>query len=349
MMYVRPVRLSDIDGLVDLYSHAGDRLHGMSSIRPERSFVAPRVERARQAWENATPMPAENDYLFVIVDGETDAVLGTSTVFSAVGLSEPFYSYRVGTTVAASRELGVYRRTHTLYLSNDYTGVAEVASLYLHQDHVGSGNGRLLSLSRMLFMAQHPDRFPERVMAEMRGFQNEDGSSPFWEGLGRHFFTLPFPEADRLSATGNRAFIAELMPRHPIYAPLLPDSARAVIGEVHPSTLPARRLLESEGFRYQGYVDIFDAGASLDARIADLRAVRQSAIEVIAPLPDAPLGEDPLLIATTGVETFRCVTTDRYLLADGVLRVNPIVLTTLEVDPHTEVRVTPLRPGRTVL
>lgn len=349
MMYVRAVLMSDIEGLVALYSHAGDRLNGMSSIRPEHEFVAPRVERARQAWENAEPMPAENDYLFVLVDGATETVLGSASVFSAVGLSEPFYSYRVGTTVASSRELGVYRRTHTLYLSNDYTGSAEVASLYLHEDHVGAGNGRLLSLSRMLFMAQHPDRFPDRVMAEMRGFQNDDGSSPFWEGLGRHFFQLPFPEADRLSATGNRAFIAELMPRHPIYAPLLPDSARKVIGEVHPSTLPARRLLESEGFRYQGYVDIFDGGASLDARIKDLRAVRQSALEVIAPMEDPPPGPDPLLIASTGVESFRCVATTHYLLSHGTLKVDPAVLDTLGLDGGTEVRITPLRPGRTVL
>lgn len=349
MMYVRPVELSDIDGLVALYSHAGDRIQGMTTIRPERHFVGPRVERARQAWENAAPMPAENDYLFVLVDSETETVLGSSTVFSAVGLTEPFYSYRVGTTVAASRELGVYRNTHTLYLSNDYTGVAEVASLYLHEDHVGGGHGRLLSLSRMLFMAQHPDRFPERVMAEMRGFQNEDGSSPFWEGLGRHFFTLPFPEADRLSASGNRTFIGDLMPRHPIYVPLLPAEARAVIGEVHPSTIPARRLLESEGFRYQGYVDIFDGGASLDARIMDLRAVQQSAIETIAAVDHAPLGPDPLLIATTGVTSFRCITTDHYGLNHGLLQVEPAVLTTLGINSHTEVRVTPLRPGRTVL
>ena len=169
------------------------------------------------------------------------------------------------------------------------------------------------------------------------------------EGLGRHFFQLPFPEADRLSATGNRAFIGDLMPRHPIYVPLLPESARAVIGEVHPSTLPARRLLESEGFRYQGYIDIFDAGASLDARISDLRAVRQSALETITVTDDLPLGEDPLLIATTGIRSFRCVIVDRYLLEHGVLKAGSEVLSTLGIEPDTEVRVTPLRPGRTVL
>ena len=78
-------------------------------------------------------------------------------------------------------------------------------------------------------------------------------------------------------------------------------------------------------------------------------AVRQSALETITVKDDLPLGEDPLLIATTGVETFRCVVVDRYLLEHGVLKASPTVLRTLGVGPHSEVRVTPLRPGRTVL
>ncbi len=348
MMYVRPVADDDVDALIELFSGAGDRLHGMSSIRPEREFVAPRVARARKAWTDADPLPAENDYLMVLVDGATDAIVGTSTIYSAVGLSEPFFSYRIGTTVASSRELGVYRRSRTLYLSNDYTGVAEVASLFLHHDYIGAGNGRLISLARMLFMAQHRDRFPDRVMAEMRGFQNEDGSSPFWEGLGRHFFTLPFPEADRLSATGNKVFIAELMPRHPIYVPLLPDAAKDAIGQVHPSTVPARRLLESEGFRWQGYVDIFDAGATLEARIGDLRAVEQSALEIVAEGINLP-EDDPLLIATTGVETFRCVMLPRYRVEEGRLEIDANTMEVLGVRSGDTVRITPLRPGRTVL
>jgi arginine N-succinyltransferase len=57
--------------------------------------------------------------------------------------------------------------------------------------------------------------------------------------------------------------VAELMPRHPVYVNLLPER-RAAIGEVHDDTQPARVLLEQEGFRYEGYVDIFDAGPTLE-------------------------------------------------------------------------------------
>ena len=54
------------------------------------------------------------------------------------------------------------------------------------------------------------------------------------------------------------------MPRHPVYVNLLPPSARDAIGAVHADTAPARAMLEQEGFRYEGYVDIFDAGPTVE-------------------------------------------------------------------------------------
>lgn len=41
------------------------------------------------------------------------------------------------------------------------------------------------------------------------------------------------------------------MPKHPLYVDFLAEDAQKVIGEVHPQTVPARRVLESEGLRYQ--------------------------------------------------------------------------------------------------
>lgn len=55
---------------------------------------------------------------------------------------------------------------------------------------------------------------------------------------------------------GQKAFIAELMPRHPLYVDMLPDDAKAAIGIVHPNTRPAYNLLLEEGLRYKGYIDI---------------------------------------------------------------------------------------------
>ncbi len=111
---------------------------------------------------------------------------------------------------------------------------------------------------RFLFIAAFRERFSRRLIAE-RGFSDENGRSPFWESR----------------PPSSPSFIAELMPKHPLYVDFL-GRRRRVIGEVHPQTLPARRLLEAEGLSYQGYVDIFDGGPTLEAEIDHIRAVKQS-------------------------------------------------------------------------
>lgn len=66
------------------------------------------------------------------------------------------------------------------------------------------------------------------------------------------------------------------MPKYPIYVSLLSKQAQAVIGRVHEKTKPALALLQSEGFSNRGYVDIFDAGPTVEARVEHIRSVRNS-------------------------------------------------------------------------
>jgi arginine N-succinyltransferase len=169
-------------------------------------------------------------------------------------------------------------------------------------------NGKFLSKSRFLFIAQFQQLFTEKIIAEMRGFQLDDGTSPFYEGLGRHFFKMDFDHVDGLTAIGKKSFIAELMPRQPLYVDYLPQDARDVIGQVHRSTLPARKLLEQEGMHYEGYVDIFDAGPVLQGRVSELRAVRDSVSTVAE--EGAPEGEcDITLVSNTKLDDFRMILT----------------------------------------
>ena len=153
-----------------------------------------------------------------------------------------------------------------------------LCTLFLNPDFRGGGNGTLLSKSRFLFMAEHRERFNERGIAEMRGWSDEQGHSPFWEALGRKFFDMEYARADHLTAVSTKAFIAELMPRYPVYTTLLPEEAQRVIGMVHPNTEPALRMLKAEGFRYQGYVDMFDGGAAVDVLFEDIKAIKRSRV-----------------------------------------------------------------------
>ena len=306
MMVLRAMRSDehDFDALCRIAELSGP---GFTSLTTDRDLLHNKINRSEEAFTQALDAPLDELYLFSLEDTATNAVGGCCGLESAVGMREPFYNYRVGTVVHASRELGVYRKTPTLYLSNDYTGCSELCTLFLNPDFRGGGNGTLLSKARFLFMAEHPHRFNERVLAEMRGWSDEQGESPFWDALGRKFFDMDYARADHLTAVSTKAFIAELMPRYPVYTTLLPEAAQRVIGRVHPNTEPALRMLKAEGFRYQGYVDIFDGGAAVDVLFEDIKAIKRSRLAELK--VGAPAGDTRVLVSNRKLAEFRCTLT----------------------------------------
>ena len=116
--------------------------------------------------------------------------------------------------------------------------------------------------------------------------------------------------------------LSSLMPRQPMYVAYLPDEAQHVIGKVHLSTAPARRLLEQEGMYFEGYIDIFDGGPVLQARVSELRAVRDSALAAIDPAPaegGAHEGAaEPFLVSNTQLRDFRIIVSTAQPLNDRI-------------------------------
>ncbi|KFC89785.1 arginine N-succinyltransferase [Leclercia adecarboxylata] len=301
MMVIRPIERGDLSALMQLAGKTGG---GLTSLPVDEKTLSARIERSLQTWQGTLPK-GEQGYVFVLEEAATGTVAGICAIEVAVGLNDPWYNYRVGTLVHASKELNVYNALPTLFLSNDHTGSSELCSLFLDPDWRKEGNGYLLSKSRFLFMAAFRDRFNEKVVAEMRGVIDETGFSPFWQSLGERFFSMEFSKADYLCGTGQKAFIAELMPKHPIYTHFLSPEAQAVIGQVHPQTAPARAVLEKEGFRYRNYVDIFDGGPTLECDIDRVRAIRKSRLVEVAEGQPAP-GEWPAcLVANEQYDQFR--------------------------------------------
>ncbi len=296
MLVVRAIKPDDLDPLLEMAAQVGS---GMTTLKPDRKLLGDRVDTACASFAETIP-PEQRDYLFVLEDTSRGCMAGVCAIKGAVGLTEPFYNYRIGTLVHSSRELNILTRMETLYLSNDLTGHSELCSLFLHPDYRKGNNGKLLSKSRFLFIAQFPHLFTDKIIAEMRGYQYPQGGSPFYEALGRHFFKMEFDDCDELTAKGQKSFIAELMPRQP--------EARDAVGRVHDNTAPARRLLEQEGMYFDGYVDIFDAGPVLRARVRELRAMRESALSVIDGNPGvATVGGDPYLVSNTVLRDFRMI------------------------------------------
>ncbi|NQY37384.1 MAG: arginine N-succinyltransferase [Alteromonadaceae bacterium] len=273
MIIIRPIQSSDFDSLHRMAIESG---HGFTSLPVNDELLKKRISRAEMSFEKTVTQPGDEGYLFVMEDIETGEVVGTTGIEAAVGLDDAFYHYHLGKVVHSSRELNIYNTVETLSLCNDYTGTSEICTLFLNENYRKNGNGRFLSRVRFLFIAEHLERFAETIIAEMRGVSDENGRSPFWNWLEEHFFSLDFPTADYLTGIGKKVFIAELMPKHPIYVNLLSKEAQQVINKVHEKTVPALRLLEAEGFTRRGYVDIFDGGPTVEAPKALIKSVRQS-------------------------------------------------------------------------
>jgi arginine N-succinyltransferase len=273
MIIIRPIQTSDYDSLHRIAIESG---HGFTSLPINEGLLKQRISHSELSFNKEVSQAGDEGYLFVMEDTETGEVVGTSGIEAAVGLEDAFYHYHLGKVVHNSRELGIYNTVETLSLCNDYTGTSEICTLFLGENYRKNKNGRFLSRCRFLFMAEHQERFAETVIAEMRGISDDEGSSPFWQWLEEHFFSMDFPTADYLTGIGKKVFIAELMPKHPIYVSLLSKEAQKVINEVHPKTLPALRLLEAEGFARRGYVDIFDGGPTVEAQTATVKTIRNS-------------------------------------------------------------------------
>ncbi|MBR8076910.1 arginine N-succinyltransferase [Burkholderia cenocepacia] len=339
MIVVRVVQTGDVDALVSLAQETGP---GLTTFKPDRDALAARIERSRRTLEGRAA-PGEAGYFFVMEESKTGDIAGVCGIETQVGLEQPFYNYRVSTVVHASQELGVWTRMSALNISHDLTGYAEVCSLFLSPRYRTGGVGGLLSRSRFMFIAQFRNRFPERICAELRGHFDEDGTSPFWRAVGSHFYQIDFNAADYLSSHGRKSFLAELMPRYPVYVDLLPQDAQDAVGLTHRDTLPARKMLEAEGLRYQNHVDIFDAGPVLECHVNDLRTVRESVVVPVAiGVPDARDDAPRSLVSNTSLGDFR-VGVAPGVVANGSFVLSADDAVALDVKAGDPVRVLPLK------
>lgn len=334
MMLFRPVRENDLDDIIRLASRAGV---GMTSLPNDPVRLAARIQRSVETFDGKLSR-GQQGFLFVLEDTHVGRVVGVSAIEVAVGLDEPFYNFRLQRTVRASKELGVYKNQELLNLSYDHTGHSELCTLFLDPEYQKNRNGLFLSKARFLFIAAFRELFSPHLFAELRGRSDEQGNSPFWDALGHHFFDIPFADADRLTGTGMKTFIAELMPAYPIYVSLLPENARAVIGEVHANTSPARAILEKEGFSWRGSVDIFDAGPVLEAETDAIRAVSES--QFIPALQLKASGSSPLIVANNQFAQFRAV----LLSPEDQPELNQSMLDTLAVNDSERVYAVTLYP-----
>jgi arginine N-succinyltransferase len=113
---------------------------------------------------------------------------------------------------------------------------------------------------------------------------------------------------------------------------MLPESARAVIGQPHPSGKGAMRMLENEGFIWDGYVDIFDGGPTVTAKTDQIRAVRDARELTVVGKGEG--GKRELLLLSSGrLENFLACTAEVEIVGDSEVALDDSCRRLLEVDP----------------
>ncbi len=329
---IRAARETDLQHLYEMAKRTGG---GFTNLPPDRKSLMAKLERSAAGFTRAGDDLGDDLFVFMLENTATGEVRGTCQVFSAVGLKWPFYSYRIGALTQHSAELERTFRADILNLSTDLEGASEVGGLFLHPGERAGGLGLLIARSRYMFIRNHRARFADRCLAELRGVIDEAGGSPFWDGVAGRFFGMNFQDADEFNARFGNQFIADLMPKHPVYIAMLTEHARAVIGVPHPTGRAAMRMLEEEGFAWENYIDIFDGGPTMTARTDQIRSVREAADDVVRGV-DAGLGEhqagEKRLIACGRLADFRCAYGWIAPKDDGIV-IDPECARTLGVEP----------------
>lgn len=339
-LIVRPAEPDDLPGLLELAARAGT---GMTTVPTTEEAISARIEASLGAFAGTGRASAKDIFFFVLDNG--DHPVGMASIFPNLGEDRPFYSYRLSRIAAQAPESNLRAETDILQLVNDFHGYEEIGTLLVGEEARGRGAGRLLSLSRFLFMGTRRDRFGENVMAEIRGWFTDDGRSPFWEDIAAKFFHLSFEEADRLSAHDFR-FISHLMPKFPIYASLLPEECREVIGKPHKTSGHAMGLLASENFIWTRCVDIFDGGPSIETPIDKVRTVQQMSVRrlTISDNVDHIDDAEPMLVASPEGTPFTCMLGYGHRLGQTVV-IPPAAAERAGLQTGSQVMASPLRKG----
>lgn len=319
-MIIRPIAPKDLDALFRIAEESGP---GFTSLMPDRDALARKIDHSVDSFQRTLSAPGDEYYLFVLEDTATGAVMGTTGIQASVGRTHPLYHFRHSTLVQHSRNLGLHRQIDTLTRCQHYTGCTEICSLYLRPEYRRPLAGKLLSRVRFLFMAMHPERFSDTVIAEMRGVSDEGGQSPFWNCLKTHFADLEFASVTSLVGAGHTEFIEDLIPDHPIYTSMLSAEARGVVGKVHEQTRPALAMLEAEGFRFRGLVDVFDGGPTVECPLASIRSVRASRGLRTVAIGQPEAAGTPTLVANTGLADFRATVTSDATNAGKTVLMSP--------------------------
>ena len=273
MFRVRSVDTKDIDDLLRLSKQAV-----FLNLPSDRTALTKLVTRSQASFKEKDRELDRLRFMLVIEDLEKKKVIGTCSIIAKHGTpTEPHTFFHVLEKKKVSKSLHIGFLHQVLRLGFDYDGPTEIGGLVILPEYRGHKEklGKLLSLSRFMYMAARPTNFEDNVLAELIPPLNDRGESAIWEEIGRKFTNLRYDEADKLSRK-NKEFFGALFPEGDIYTCMLAPEARESIGKVGPSTQPVKTMLEKIGFEYKDMIDPFDGGPHFWAKTSKIKPVKNT-------------------------------------------------------------------------
>lgn len=342
MMVVREASEKDLKQIYKLASLAGS---GLTTLPLSRKRLAQRIQLSQRSFASRSKFKKNEYYFLVLENFKTQEIVGTTGVFSAVGLIRPFYNASIKSEQHSCLNPKIKSTLKILHVGTPYKGYTELATLFLRKDCRHGGNGSLLSKSRHLLMASYPERFAKYAMAEIRGWVDSKGRSPFWDTICRPFFQMDLATADSINSMGNWKFIDNLYPKKPIYLELLPNEVQRAVGLPHPESVGALKLLEAEGFKYNHVIDIFDGGPCVEAKISDIRAIRDSRIARVITRPHEST-KGRYIVANFKSGQFRAVQSALSIITRDKIGAPEETLNALNLKSGDTVRYVAMSAGR---
>lgn len=308
MFVIRRARMDDAPTLLKLA-----KMVHFINLPPDREIITEKITNARASFERAagvnrkqlTPKRHSGSggisektalaelFMFVLDDTENPGCLGTSQIVSQMGgPGNPNVCFKLELREKYSESLKFGTKTTVARIHLDESGPTEIGGLILQPSFRGhpAKLGRFISSVRFHFIGLHRKVFRPTVLAEMMAPITTDGENLIWNAIGRRFIALSYTEADRFCQY-SREFMTALLPIGDIQLSILPPEVRMQFGEVGKETVPARRMLEKLGFKYENFVDPFDGGPYLFAKTDEISIVRDTRrLELGEPVEKADAG-----------------------------------------------------------
>lgn len=340
MFVIRPVKISDSQKFYDLVitMHAG-----ITSLPKDINILNKKIENSVRAFSEDLWAPENETYLFVLENMESKQLGGICGIYSKTGVDEPVYHYTIEKEEHPNEN--VVLPTQKILVPGSYTkGPSENCSLYLNPRYRRDGLGKLLSLSRFLFMASNRKRFDDIIIANLRGVFKKNGKSIFWEEVGRHFLDVEY-ETLQQRILEEPGLTAALLPQNPIYLSLLSDEVCSVIGQPHKNSAPALNMLLNEGFTLTNIIDPFDGGPSAQAFIDQINFIKHSDLAKVGSIKPESKTDERVIVCNNKAD-FRATFAHINPSVEGTAHISRKVARALEVDIGDMIRYSSLNRGR---